>query len=109
MGPIIVLLAIIGLLVLFAYLKFPPPYANKKLVSVYDMMVLGVCAFICLMWVLNMRSKLIDTPDEGWWQPVAIAGALGIEIIFLGLFFLARNFWIFRPPSRPGRDGFFGF
>ena len=75
MGSVVVLLAIIGMLVLFAYLKFPPLYAKKKLVNVYDMMVLGVCAFICLMWILNIRSELIDTSDESEWQPLAIAGA----------------------------------
>jgi hypothetical protein len=108
MGAVVVLLGIIGFMVLWAYLKFPPPYAKKKLVSVFDMMVLGVCAFICLMWILNVRGEYADTDTE-WWQALAVLGALGIEIVFLGLCFLLRNFWVFRPPRRPGKDGFFGF
>jgi hypothetical protein len=102
MGVVIVVLAIIGLLVMFAYLKFPPPYANPKLVNVFDMMVLGVCAFLCLIWALNIRTTWMGTINDRWWQPVAIAGALGIEIAFLGICFLLRNFWVFKPPRRPG-------
>ena len=108
MGSVVVVLSIIGLIVLFAYLKFPPRYyANKKLVRVYDLMVMGVCALLILTWVLNLRAEWMDTVNEKWWEPMAIIGALGIEIILLGLFFILRNFWIFKPPRRPG--GGFGF
>ena len=109
MGAVVLFLSVIGFLVLLVYLKFPPPYAKKNLVRAYDTMVLVVCAFICLMWFLNIRSALIDTDNEKWWQPLAIAGDLGIEIVFLGLCFLLRNFWVFRPRRRPGSGGFFGY
>ncbi len=109
MGSVIVLLGIIGLLVLFCYLKFPPPYAKRKLVNAFDIMVLVVCAFICLMWIFKMHASLVDTSDEDWELPLAVGGALGIEIVFLGICFLMRNFWVFKPPRRPGKDGFFGF
>ena len=109
MGVIVLLLAIIGFLVLFAYLKFPPPFANKKLVSTFDKMVMAVCAMMCLTWVFYMRGGLIHTSSEKLWQPLAVLGALGIEIIFLSLCFVLRNFWVFKPPRRPGQDGFFGF
>ncbi len=107
MGTIVVVLAIIGVLVLFSYLKFPPAYADKKLVKVYDMMVLGVCAVLCLMWFLNIRANWMGGINDKWWEPVAIAGALAIETVFLGVCFLMRNFWVFKPPRRPG--GGFGF
>lgn len=105
MGQIVILLSMLGAGVLYAYLKFPPAYANKRQVQVFDMMVLGVCGFICLMWVLNIRSQLIGTSDEDWWQGLGFGGALGIEVVFLGVCFLLRNFYVFRPPSS-GR-GFF--
>jgi len=106
MGSIVVLLGIIGVAILVAYIKFPPPYAKKKQVGAFDLMVLGVCGFICLMWTLDIRSSLIDGPDDKWWPPLAIAGSLAIEIVMLGACFLLRNFWVFKPPRRPGRDGF---
>jgi hypothetical protein len=109
MGAVVVLLAIIGFLILFTYLKFPPPYAKKKLVGTYDAMVLAVCALLCAVWIFYIRGELVNTSSEDWWEPLAVLGALGIEICFLGLCFLLRNFWVFKPPRRPGQDGFFGF
>ncbi len=109
MGALVAVMGIVGFLVLLAYINFPPPYAKKKLVSVFDTMVLGVCAFICLMWVLNIRGSLANTADEQYLLPLSVAGAVGIEILFLGVCFLLRNFWVFKPPSRPGgRGGIFG-
>jgi uncharacterized membrane protein YjdF len=105
MGAAITLLGIIGIFVLVAYLKFPPAFAKKNLLGTFDTMVMGVCGFICLMWALDVRSNY-GTQD--WWGALAMGGALCIEIVFLGFCFLLRNFWVFRPPRRPGRDGFFG-
>lgn len=106
MGAVIVVLAIIGFLVLFTYLKSPPPYADRKLVSVYNRMVMAVCALLCLAWFFNARADWMYAMNEKLWLPIAIAGALAIEIVFLGVCFLLRNFWIFKPPRRPGGGGF---
>jgi len=106
MGALVIVLAIIGSLVLFAYLKFPPPYADRKLVGVYDRMVIGVCAFLCLVWFFNARVNWMDPLNDKLWLPIALAGALAIEIGFLGVCFLLRNFWVFKPPRRPGSGGF---
>lgn len=109
MGAVVLLFAVIGFIVLLAYLKFPPPYANKKAVNAFDWVVMAVCAIICLSWILDIRGELVHTTDEKLWEPLAVLGALGIEIVFLGVCFVLRNFWIFKPPRRPGQDGFFGF
>ncbi len=107
MGSIVIVLAIIGFLVLFAYLKFPPLYVDQKLVRVFNNMVMAVCAVLCLAWFLHIRTDWMGTVNDKWWLPVALIGALAIEIVFLGVFFLLRNFWIFKPPRRPGSG--FGF
>ena len=101
MGTVVVVLAIIGLLVLFAYLKIPPAYASPQLVNVFNLMVIGVCALFCVAWFFHIRTDWMGTINDKYWLPVAIAGALGIEIVFLGLCFLIRNFWLFKP-RRPG-------
>lgn len=109
MGPIVVFLAIVGFMIMYVYLKFPPPYAKKRLVEIFNIMVLAVCALLCLVVALNIDSQYANTDEENLGLPLAIAGALGVEIVFLALCFIIRNFWIFRPPRRPGKDGFFGF
>lgn len=106
MGTIIVALALIAAMVLYAYLKFPPLYADVKLVNVYNMMTLGVCLMLCVAWFFDIESSWKDSINDAYWLPVAIAGALVIEIGFLGICFLLRNFWIFKPPRRPGSGGF---
>ncbi|MFH1157851.1 MAG: hypothetical protein V1721_03070 [Pseudomonadota bacterium] len=106
MASIIFGLAVIGFLVLFAYLKIPPRYADQRLVSVYNAMVLTVCFVLCLVFFLYIRANWMGSLDDKWWKPVAIMGSLAIEIVFLGICFLLRNFWVFKPPRRPGRDGF---
>lgn len=106
MGALIVFFAILGLLALVGYLKFPPAYAQKRALHVYDATVVGVCAFLCLVWILHVRGILAGTDSDIWWTSLAAVGAVGIEIVFLGACFLMRNFWIFKPPSRPG-SGFF--
>lgn len=104
MGAVIVLMGIIGFAVLFTYLKFPPPYAKKSLVRTFDMMVLGVCALLCAVWALKSR---VEFGGESFGYVFAALGALGIEIVFLGIFFLVRNFWVFKARRQGGRSGFF--
>jgi hypothetical protein len=107
MGPLVALLAIIGACVLFAYLSFQPQYYPEKgKISIFNWMVLAVCALVCLTWVLMVKSYLAGGPSDKYWKPFAIGGALGFEIIFLGACFILRNFYVFKPPRRPG-SGFF--
>lgn len=103
MGALVILLALLGFAVLFAYLKFPPAFANQAQVTVYNNMVLGVCVLLMVFWVLGARGRMAGGPNGDYWPVVAVAGALGIEIIFLGVFFLIRNFYIFKPPRLGGR------
>ena len=100
MGAIIFLLAIFAALVLFAYLAFPPAHGDKRLIGVFNRMVLGVCALLCFVWFLYARAEWMGTIDDRWWLPLGVAGALAIEISFLTVFFILRNFWIFRVSSR---------
>lgn len=96
MASLVALLFVVGAVVLALYFRFPPQHTNKKQIAVFNWMVLGVCAFLCAMWALNVRTSLIDTEDEHWIGPFSMAGALGIEIVFLTISFVLRNFWIFR-------------
>ena len=80
---------IIGALVLFAFLNFPPPYANKKIVKTFNKMVLGVTFIICLVFYLSGRVNLPFS--SAMREVIAFAGAVGIEIVFLTICFCLRN------------------
>lgn len=106
MASIVLGLAVIGFLVLFAYIKLPPSYADQRLVTIYNRMVLTVCSVLCLIFFLSIRAEWMGSINDKWWKPVAIIGTISFEIVFLGICFILRNFWVFKPPRRPGRDGF---
>jgi multisubunit Na+/H+ antiporter MnhB subunit len=94
-GPIIALLALFGLVVLLCFFIFVPENANKRQVSVYNWTVLGVLVMICLPFVFYIDSFLPPSRKE-YLRDFAIIGCLGIEIVWLAIAFLLRNFWVFR-------------
>jgi hypothetical protein len=106
MFSVVALLGIFGVAMLFAYVKFPPAFANKKIVNVFNAMTLGVTAILCLLWFLKVHNDVGVTNGDKVWLPLACIETLGVEIVLLGIFFLLRNFFIFKPPRAGGR-GFF--
>lgn len=106
MGAVVALLAILGLIVGWAFFAFQPQYANKQQLSVFNWTVIGACTMLCLAWLFNVGQALDTEVYDKYRAVFAIGGALGIEIVFLTACFLMRNFWIFKPPRRPG-SGFF--
>jgi hypothetical protein len=103
MGPAIAVLAALALAVLWAFFNFPPEAADEKPLSVFNWSVVGAGALICLTFVLKIKANYTSEELAKYRGPLEIAGALGIEVLWLGLMFLLRNFWIFKP-KRPGRS-----
>lgn len=108
MGTIIFVLGFIGLAVLWAFFAWPPEWANEKQVRVFNWSVVAACAMICMAWMLNISVIFDGEYIEKFRWPFAILSALGIEIVFLGIMFLLRNFWVFKPPRPGGKRGWFG-
>jgi hypothetical protein len=102
MGSVVGVLIFLGAAVAWAFFAFQPEFANKQQLKAFNWSVVGACAMICLAWVLNMSVLLSAEQLEKFRLPFALMGALGIEIVFLAVMFLLRNFWIFKPPKRPG-------
>lgn len=101
LGPLIAVLFILGAGAAWLFFAFPPPFANKKQVGVFNMTVLGVTALLCLAWAFNIKVALKGTPDEEFTTQVVLAGCLAIEFVFVGICFLLRNFWIFKQRRGP--------
>lgn len=98
-GPLIALLALLGLAVLWCFFTFVPEHANKKQISVFNWTVLTVLLIICIPFCFYVDSFLPPSRKE-YLKFFAISGCLGIEIIWLTIAFLLRNFWIFKPSQR---------
>lgn len=94
-GPIIVLLAMFGIAILWCFFVFVPRTADKRLISVYNWTVLGVLVMICIPFCFYIDSFLPPSRKE-YLRDFAIMGCLGIEIVWLAIAFLLRNFWVFR-------------
>lgn len=105
MGPLIALLGLAGLFLLWAFFMFPPEHAKPYQLGVFNWSCVAVCAMICGAWVLNVRAMLSSPVNEKYIPLFAYGGGFAIEIVLIGILFLLRNFWIFKPPRRPG--GFF--
>lgn len=100
MESLVAFLAILGLMVLWIYFNFPPKNAEKNALFIFNLMVVFICVLLCGAWIWNVAAILGGSTDDKYVKPMAIAGALGIEVIFLGIAFVLRNFWIFkRPPG----------
>lgn len=102
MGPLIGLLCFIGAGIAWAFFAFQPEYANKRALSVFNWSVMGAGAMICLAWILNMKMVLGGEQYAKYKTAFQLIGVLGIECVWLTLMLLIRNFWIFKPPRRPG-------
>lgn len=108
MGALIALLLLIGLAVLWAFFIFVPDWVDERALRVFNWSVIACCVMICGSWIMFMKVQLgIDASNEKFRWAFITAGALMIEIVFLTFMLLLRNFWVFKPPSRPG-SGWFG-
>ena len=103
MGPIIVFLILMTALAVFAYFRWPPEYyKDKKAISVYNWSVMALACMVSIAWIFKTKATLAGTINDYWWKPLAFGGALGIVALILAVAFLARNFWIFKPPGNRG-------
>ena len=90
----------VGAMMLFAYLKLLPAFVDKRLITIFNRMVVAVTFLLAAVFFSYARVSLPLSDDLR--TLMALAGAIGIEILSLIIFFLLRNFWIFKPPRRPG-------
>lgn len=94
-GPIIVMLAIVGIGVALCFFLYPPKFANKQQISVFNWTIMFMLFMICLPFCFYIDSLLPPSRKE-YLRDFAIMGCLAIEIVWLSLAFLLRNFWVFK-------------
>ena len=105
LSPLIALLFMSGALVIFVYFRFQPEMARKSQVSVFNWMIIGVCAMLCVVWTLSIRAQLLGTNEQDWTKQWTVLGVLAIMNVFFGIGFILRNFWIFKGPKTNWKQG----
>lgn len=97
MKIVYMLMLMLGACVLWAFLSFPPYYPNKKPIRVYNMTCITLCAFFIAIYVANIRGIFVTPATEQYAGIFIACGSFVIELVLLTVFFLLRNFWIFKP------------
>lgn len=104
MGPTIVVMMMLAGLAIYGFLKFVPYHDRPEQVKAYNMMVLGVDALLSTSWYFAITFDLMNKSAQKYTPLLAVGGACLITIVFLFVFFLIRNFWMFKsntPTWRP--------
>lgn len=96
------LLAMLGAVVLWAFFNFPPDYANKKQVSVFNWTCVAIFAMFSLVFLLNVEAYATVPTVAKYKGLFRAAGIFCIEIVVLPICLIIRNFFIFKPSRRGG-------
>jgi len=103
MGPTVMVLIFVTALSLWGFLKFTPYTDNPRAIKMFNILIVGTCAFFGLLWYLEAWVWLGELVRRDYLPLLGIGGALALCIVLLGVFFLVR-LWIFRGQgNRPGR------
>ncbi len=102
MGALVAVLAFVACTALWVFFNFLPPHARARSVTVFNRAVLAVCMLGAGVVYLRVRVMFTTPMVQEYKEPVSLAAGLGFAALFLLVFFLLRNFWIFRPTRRPG-------
>ena len=91
-------IVIMAALALFAYYSFSPRYAEPKALGAFNQASIVIIVFLTALFYINgrMMLPLSDTLRE----IMSIIFAFCFELVLIAIFFVARNFWIFKPPRR---------
>lgn len=102
MGPLVALLICVGVFVAWAFFSFQPEWANKRALSIFNWSVIAACLMVSAAAAFNVQVIFGPAAYAKYRAPLVAISGLGVEIGFLTVMFLLRNFWIFKPPRRPG-------
>ncbi|MFN8739767.1 MAG: hypothetical protein ACK5YR_07595 [Pirellula sp.] len=91
----LILLPVVGI-VGWAFFRFTPVHANRKVVLQFNLLSLTVALLLAVAWSVRTYLVMSPTVDSGWWPIISILGALLIVSVVLGLAAILRKFVLFR-------------
>ena len=96
-------LAVLGLMIVWAFFSFVPQYANKRQLSVFNWTCVGVFALLAATYLLNIDMIFTGSTLEKYRLVFMMGGTSLMALVFFAVFLLLRNFWIFKPQTLGNR------
>jgi hypothetical protein len=98
---IVCVLVLLMAMVMWAFFNFPPAYAEKRALRVFNWTAVAVLGMLSAAYTLNI-NVLFSTPTTEKFRLLFIfGGVFAMEFLFLAVVLVLRNYWIFKA-RRPG-------
>jgi hypothetical protein len=99
-----VIIMLIGLTAVSSYcfFKFLPDIDNKPALKAFNISIVIVAFLFAGAWAFRLKGNLVGTDFESLYGVIAFGGIMLIYNFVIGVAFVMRNYWIFRPTRRPG-------
>lgn len=96
LGTLAVFLTLVALAAAWVFFTFPPAYADKKKVKVFNMTILAVSVMLSFVYLLDISMWIKGPQVADYRMMFSLVGVAGIFSAMFIVMFLVRNFYIFR-------------
>jgi hypothetical protein len=104
MGEITAVPVLALIMAVWAFLKFLPVRGTPHSQRVFNALVLGLGCVLWVGWFYTITDSLTRMGLLKYKYLFGIGGGASGFLVYLGIFFLVRNFWIFADNKpRPGK------
>ena len=103
MGVVMAAAIVMAICAYLLFFLFPPKYAKPEQLSVFNWSVIGVVVMLSVVWLMNADILFKGAAFDNYRSFSTVIVLCGIHVAVLVVFFIARNFWIFKPAKTWGR------
>lgn len=95
MSFILIILLPFFIISLWLFFRFSPKQQKNKC-KIYNLIIISVAIFFCLLYSYRTYTVMINTNDSAWWLILSILGSLFIFSVTLIIGSILRNHLFFR-------------
>jgi hypothetical protein len=99
MGEVTAVPLMVLIMALWAFLKNAPKRGTVKDHRVFNALVVGLGAGLWGIWYYRITHWLTKLGNEKYKYLFGLGGGATLMLLYLLIFFLVRNFWIFKEPN----------
>jgi len=95
-GPLVALLTMLLVVVAWCFFNYPPRFADKKQVAVFNWTIVFFILILCVPYCFYIDEIMPPIRRAQFLKYFMVGGCELIAIATLTLSFLLRNFWVFK-------------